>query len=155
MHRVGVIPFDVQDNVIALLFVTSQTRGRWILPKGGVKKGERHEDACLREAFEEAGVKGELLGDFPITVSIQKQGETSIEKVPVTYYPLLVTEQLNKFPEKDRRQRHWALLKDARKVVYNEDYLKLVTLFDDLQPFIKEAVSGRIAKRTKALTPAQ
>ena len=40
MHRVGIIPFDIKDDLLAILFVTSQTRGRWILPKGKRKKGE-------------------------------------------------------------------------------------------------------------------
>ena len=40
MQRIGSIPFDVKDDQIALLFVTSQTRGRWILPKGLAKEGE-------------------------------------------------------------------------------------------------------------------
>ena len=42
MHRIGIIPFDMKDDATAVLFVTSQTRGRWILPKGKAKPGERH-----------------------------------------------------------------------------------------------------------------
>jgi hypothetical protein len=37
MHKVGAIPFEIQNDRIALLFVTSQRRGRWIFPKGGLK----------------------------------------------------------------------------------------------------------------------
>ena len=33
-HKVGAIPFDIRNDRIAILFVTSQQRGRWILPKG-------------------------------------------------------------------------------------------------------------------------
>ena len=65
MHRVGIIPFDIRDDLIAILFVTSQTRGRWILPKGKRKEGESHMEACLREGFEEAGVQGVVLEEFP------------------------------------------------------------------------------------------
>lgn len=38
MHRVGVLPFDVTEQDIAMLFITSKTRGRWIPPKGRAKK---------------------------------------------------------------------------------------------------------------------
>ena len=38
-HRVGIIPFDTREGAVALLFVTSQTRGRWILPKGWLMEG--------------------------------------------------------------------------------------------------------------------
>ena len=48
MYRIGIIPFEVNDNAIAMLFVTSQTRGRWILPKGKRKVGESHAETCLR-----------------------------------------------------------------------------------------------------------
>ena len=56
-QRIGVIPFDTRSNDIAVLFVTSQTRGRWILPKGKPSPKENHINTCKREAFQEAGVK--------------------------------------------------------------------------------------------------
>ena len=63
MQRIGSIPFDVKYDQIALLFVTSQTRGRWILPKGLPKEGESHAETCAREGFEEAGIKGVVMDD--------------------------------------------------------------------------------------------
>jgi len=41
-HKIGVIPFDISGDNIAIMFVTSQRRGRWILPKGNLKSGESH-----------------------------------------------------------------------------------------------------------------
>ena len=46
----------IKGERIALMFVTSQQRGRWILPKGNLKEGETHAEGCSREAFEEAGI---------------------------------------------------------------------------------------------------
>ena len=71
-HKIGVIPFDVNNNRLAIMFVTSQKRGRWILPKGNLKDNETHKQGCKREAFEEAGIKGKLLKDYPITAVISK-----------------------------------------------------------------------------------
>ena len=51
MHKIGSVPFKVYENKVAVLFVTSQARGRWILPKGTLNDGESHEDACYRETF--------------------------------------------------------------------------------------------------------
>lgn len=138
MHRVGIIPFDTKGESVALLFVTSQTRGRWILPKGNISPGETHIEACTREGFEEAGVKGVVLEDYPMTVLVTKQTEAGKAEVPVTYYPFLVTEQFDDWPEKDRRQRHWALLEDAPRVAYREDILPLIKLFDGLRSWITE-----------------
>lgn len=139
MHRVGIIPFDIQADAMALLFVTSQTRGRWILPKGRAKPKESHSETCHREGFEEAGVRGIVLEDFPMTVLITKQAENAMQQLPVTYYPYLVREQADDWPERDRRQRHWALIEDAAKVAHREDYLTLIRQFELLRPWITEA----------------
>ena len=45
-HKIGVIPFDISGDNIAIMFVTSQRRGRWILPKGNLKSGESHKKGC-------------------------------------------------------------------------------------------------------------
>ncbi len=139
MHRVGIIPFETLDNALALLFVTSQTRGRWIFPKGKAKKNEAHPDTCHREGFEEAGVRGIVLEDYPLTAVIGKQVPGGVEKIPVTYYPYLVSQQEEEWPEKERRQRHWALIEDAAKVVYRDDLLAVIRQFETLRPWIKEA----------------
>ena len=139
MHRVGIIPFDTKDKLTALLFVTSMTRGRWILPKGSIKPGESHIDACHREGFEEAGVRGLVLEDFPMTLPIGKTTSTGVQKIPVTYYPFLVQQQEDQWPEKERRQRHWALIEEAPKVAHRDDYLHLINQFSSLQTWIRDA----------------
>lgn len=153
-HRVGIIPFDTREGAVALLFVTSQTRGRWILPKGKKLPGEAHADTCRREAFEEAGVEGVVLEDFPITVLVTKQTERGKRVVPVTYYPFLVTAQVDDWPEKDRRQRHWALVEDAPRVAYREDLLPLIRRFEELRAWITEAAERHKSAPQEALTPA-
>ena len=124
---------------MALLFVTSQTRGRWILPKGLAKKDETHTETCHREGFEEAGVRGVVLEDFPITVPITKQTDSGKQAIPVTYYPYLVREQEDEWPERAKRERHWALLEDATKVLYREDFLALIRQFESLREWISQA----------------
>jgi 8-oxo-dGTP pyrophosphatase MutT (NUDIX family) len=153
MHRVGIIPFDTRGQAIAILFVTSQTRGRWILPKGKQKENESHIETCLREGFEEAGVRGLVLEDFPITAPVTKQVKTGKREVPVTYYPLLVTEQVDDWPEKEQRQRHWALLEDAPRVAYKEDFLVVLKLFESLRPWVIEAAESRKSSQLSELTP--
>ena len=144
MHRIGIIPFDIKDDQVAVLFVTSQTRGRWILPKGQIKPKEDQITACHREGFEEAGVKGVVLDEFPSTVVIGKQTTSGLQSVPVTYYPFLVREQHDDWPEQSKRQRHWALIDDASKVAYRADYLNLVQQFQALKPWIIGAAKAHI-----------
>ena len=95
MHKIGVIPFDIKHNNIALMFVTSKRRGRWIFPKGNLKEQESHKKGCKREAFEEAGIYGEILKNYPITTAVTKSDGGSLKQVVVTYYPMLVTQQID------------------------------------------------------------
>ncbi|MEM9356925.1 MAG: NUDIX domain-containing protein [Pseudomonadota bacterium] len=155
MHRVGIIPFDIKDDLVAVLFVTSQTRGRWILPKGQIEPGENQTAACHREGFEEAGVKGIVLEDFPSTVVVGKQTKAGLQKVPVTYYPLLVQEQFADWPDQAKRQRHWALIEDAPKVSYRADYLNVVQQFQALKPWIIAAARPHKALLQEEQSPAQ
>jgi ADP-ribose pyrophosphatase YjhB (NUDIX family) len=146
-HKVGVIPFDIKGDRIAILFVTSQGRGRWILPKGDLKPGESHKKGCKREAFEEAGVKGVLLEDFPMTNLITKSGGEGMIDVAVTYYPMFVEKQHDKWPESGKRQRHWAILEDAPKVTDRQDFLSVISQFAALKPLILERSRQKIEKR--------
>ena len=102
-HKIGVIPFSIDGDRLAIMFVTSQKRGCWILPKGNLEPKESHKKGCKREAFEEAGLKGKILKNFPITAVITKSSASAIEQTAVTYYPMLVTEQLDEWPEKSKR----------------------------------------------------
>jgi 8-oxo-dGTP pyrophosphatase MutT (NUDIX family) len=150
MHRIGIIPFGIEGDAMALLFVTSQTRGRWILPKGRQKRGETHAEACHREGFEEAGVRGVVLEDFPLTVPIGRQTPNGIEIIPVTYYPYLVVREDDDWPERKQRERLWVLIDDAEDVAFDEDLLALIHQFQALATWITNAAKGHVKlKRRK------
>jgi 8-oxo-dGTP pyrophosphatase MutT (NUDIX family) len=99
-HRVGAIPFIAEDGDVKLLMVTSLTRGRWVFPKGMLKRGEGKLKGCRREAFEEAGIKGAILSDLPITAIINSKDESKSDIMAVTCYPMFVTKQTKEWPEK-------------------------------------------------------
>ena len=54
-----------------VLLVTSRDTGRWVIPKGWPMPDRTPEAAAAREAWEEAGVEGEVsdrcIGLFPMT----------------------------------------------------------------------------------------
>ena len=142
-HKIGAIPFAIKDERIALLFVTSKRKGRWIFPKGNAAKGESHNKASRREAFEEAGVKGRIFADFPLTTVIGKPSKHPSKKAAVTYYPLLVSTQYDKFPEAKKRERHWILLENAEKITAHEDYLNLIRQFRALSPWLLKTATDK------------
>lgn len=60
----GGIVFRWKHDALQVLLVSARTNSRrWVLPKGRVERGESREDAALREAREEAGVRGKIVGD--------------------------------------------------------------------------------------------
>ncbi len=147
-HRVGAIPFDIRNEQIALLFVTSQRRGRWILPKGLIQSGESHKQCCKREAFEEAGVSGEFFRDYPITVGVGKATGKSVQYIAVTYYPLLVNQQAKKWPEDENRQRHWALLENAMRLTDREDMRQVICQFENIKRWVIERAKRKKVQQT-------
>ena len=62
----------MDTNGAALLFFTAapdSTRwGRWITPGGGVDPGESHEQAAIRELFEETGLVVDEVGESMFTI---------------------------------------------------------------------------------------
>lgn len=135
LHKIGSIPFKVFNNKVAVLFVTSQARGRWILPKGELLDSESHEQACYRETYNECGAKGYMMKNFPITKPITKLTSNGLISNSVTFYPLVVEEQDSNWPDQNKRQRHWALLKDVNKVASREDYIYVLEDFKNLKPW--------------------
>lgn len=146
-HKVGVIPFEIHGDCVAILFVTSKSRKRWILPKGNRKSGESHKKACKREAFEEAGVKGFLLLDIPMTNVITKSSDQGPIDVAVTYFPMFVEKQQEQWPESNKRQRLWAALEDAPEVADSQDFLPIISQFTSLKPLILARSKEKILKR--------
>ena len=57
----------------------------------------------------------------------------------MTYYPYYVRTQEDEWPEQQIRERHWALIEDATKVLYREDFLLLIRQFEVLRPWVSQA----------------
>src|SRR5215813_11809369 len=57
-HQAAVIPYRIRKAQVEVALVTTSTGKGWIVPKGSVDEGERSRDAAIREAQEEAGLRG-------------------------------------------------------------------------------------------------
>ncbi|KAJ8636030.1 hypothetical protein MRB53_010297 [Persea americana] len=103
------------EEMMEVLLISSQKGGDEIMfPKGGWEKDESIEDAARREAWEEAGVMGnvqlkEFLGKWSFK---SKRYGTMYDGF---MFPLHVTEELDPWPEMNVRRRRWVTVAEARE----------------------------------------
>lgn len=104
-----------QDRV---LLITSRGTGRWVIPKGWPMPGRSMAQAAAQEAWEEAGVKGQV-GQSPIGhyhyAKTQDRGFAI--PVEVAVYRLETEEMTQDFPEHGQRQRKWFYPDEAAGLV--------------------------------------
>lgn len=127
-EQYGAAPYRVGgDGRLEVLLVTTRETGRWTVPKGWPIKKLGPLGTAVREAYEEAGVRGEsgpAIGAFDY-LKVMRKGPNQICEVEV--FPLLVREELDDWPEKAERMRRWFGIDEASAAV-DEDRLRLILL---------------------------
>ena len=125
----GALPFRLTEGV-EILLITSRETGRWVIPKGWPMKGKTASQAAALEAFEEAGVTGDIapkpLGAYPY-VKYLKSGAGRPCKVKV--FPLRVTGQEEDWPEKGQREVRWLAWPQAAAAVQELRLGRLIRRF--------------------------
>lgn len=96
--QAGAIVISDRRGKRKLLLITNRGGHRWLFPKGSVKKKEMPEEAALREAEEEAGVRGEVLAYIGAT-----EDKVDGELVRVDYFLVRADRMLD--PDDDREVR--------------------------------------------------
>jgi 8-oxo-dGTP pyrophosphatase MutT (NUDIX family) len=110
-----------------VLLVTSLGTGRWVLPKGWPMKGRTLAGAALREAWEEAGVRGTV-----IEPPVGRYGYEKIRKgrlplrCQVSVFRVQVDALADTWPEHARRRRVWMPVAEAAQVVAEPDLKSLL-----------------------------
>jgi 8-oxo-dGTP pyrophosphatase MutT (NUDIX family) len=117
------VPFHVTNGRVEVLLITSRKGKRWIVPKGVIDLGKTAPESAANEAFEEAGVRGQI-SEHPV-------GEYSYEKwggtCRVQVFLLEVETVLEEWPEHGERERGWMTIERAAELL-NEEELKRVVL---------------------------
>ncbi len=101
-----------------VMLLTSRGTGRWIIPKGWPIKGLKPREVAAREAFEEAGLLGQVASKTPFGVfHYAKQSAKEPLLCQVHVYLMWVDQQLTDWPEKHERQTRWFEIADAAEQV--------------------------------------
>jgi 8-oxo-dGTP pyrophosphatase MutT (NUDIX family) len=107
--QAGVIPFRGTGKKLEICLIRRKGSKKWGIPKGFIESGDTSKDAALKEALEEAGLKGRLVGDPVGRYEYRKWGTL----LDVTVYLMEVKEEDDDWNEADVRERAWTSLKDA------------------------------------------
>jgi 8-oxo-dGTP pyrophosphatase MutT (NUDIX family) len=120
------------DGTLLVLLITSRETRRWVIPKGWPIRGLNRSATAAQEAFEEAGVRGELQKPKLGVYRYDKRLRTGrLQSVRVTVYPLKVLEEHDQWPELGQRDKLWVTPDEATKLV---DEPKLKALFMGFSP---------------------
>src|SRR5260221_1130811 len=114
----GVLAYKVAPNgKVRILLVRTTRSKRWSIPKGKARSDLTLAANAAKEAFEEAGVKGDIAWSAAGMFRTSKRiwyGDAIIE---VWVYFLKVTEQLEHWPEEGKRQTKWVSCQEAGEVL--------------------------------------
>jgi 8-oxo-dGTP pyrophosphatase MutT (NUDIX family) len=114
------------DGALLVLLVTTLQTRRWIIPKGWPLPDQHDHVAAAAEAREEAGVLGEPRAGSIGSYTYEKRRQSGLVPVRVAVYLLEVHEELDTWPECQRRQRAWFTLGDAAAAVYEPELRDLL-----------------------------
>lgn len=129
-RQVAALPWRQGESGVEVMMITSRETRRWVIPKGGRMVGKTDPQAAAQEAYEEAGVQGEIL-DTPMGhFRYGKRLKTGVvQACLVTVYPLEVLIQLGAWPEDLQRERRWMLQGEAAEAVHEDDLAQLIRDF--------------------------
>jgi 8-oxo-dGTP pyrophosphatase MutT (NUDIX family) len=115
---------------VEVLLITSRDTGRWVIPKGWPIPGLAPEAAAAQEAWEEAGVAGDVsplcLGRFGYSKCVSL---TMTVPCAVVVFGLSVTDIGKRFPEAKERQRQWFPKAEAAALVAEPDLALIIAGF--------------------------
>jgi 8-oxo-dGTP pyrophosphatase MutT (NUDIX family) len=117
-EKAAVIPYRIRKARLEVALVTTSSGKRWSVPKGSIDDGEHPRDAAIREAEEEAGLKG-VVARKPLG-RYRHGSDRSVE-----VYVMRVTKVLEHWLEDNIRRRRW-MKTDAAAACVREE----------LQPFL-------------------
>jgi 8-oxo-dGTP pyrophosphatase MutT (NUDIX family) len=128
----GALPFaHSSDGDVQVMLVTTRGRKRWVIPKGWPIRGLKPHESAAREAFEEAGLVGQVLPEAIGTFDYVKRLRIGLKvRCRVEVFPLWVERQRRSWPERGERETKWYSLRKAADMVSEPTLRRLLLQFD-------------------------
>ena len=101
-----------------IMLLSSRETHRWVIPKGWPIKGRKPAEVASQEAYEEAGLIGQVIGKRPLgNYHYEKRFAKRAIICEVGVFLFRVERQLDEWPEKGERESKWVEAKDAVALV--------------------------------------
>ena len=128
--QIAALCWRMHRGRVQVLLVTSRDTGRWILPKGWPMTGKTPAEAAAVEAWEEAGVQGEIDDAAPLGQYLYDKLRAPKDAIPcvVSIFALRVAKLSDNFPERKQRRRKWFDAHKAARKVAEPDLRALLML---------------------------
>ena len=128
------LPYRIEtDGSLSIMLITSRETRRWVIPKGWPMRGVKPHGVAAREAYEEAGVEGEIgrrgVGFFYYH---KRRKDGSTVPVCVEVFPLKVSRQHDRWPEQAERTGRWVRPEEAAALVEEESLSGLIRAFGEV-----------------------
>jgi len=122
----AVIPFIVEKSHVKIFLINSRKSKHWIVPKGIVEEKLSPAESAAKEAFEEAGIKGQLLPESVGSYTYDKwDGVCHVE-----VFAMEVDEIFSDWEEKSFRNRTVVDMEEASEMVFPEDLRLIMKKFN-------------------------
>jgi 8-oxo-dGTP pyrophosphatase MutT (NUDIX family) len=121
------LPYTVRDGQLLVMLVTSRETGRWVIPKGWPEKNMAPSQVAAMEAFEEAGLIGDVASKSFATFQYYKRlSENNRKRCRVEVFLFAVHQELDDWREKEQRKREWMPPEQAATCVFEKGLIKLL-----------------------------
>ncbi|MCA9246922.1 MAG: NUDIX hydrolase [Planctomycetales bacterium] len=122
IHQASAVPFRCSESSLEICLVTSSSSRQWVFPKGLIDPGETAEQTALKESWEEAGLRGRVVGE-PLGVYQYRKWNRDLNVLVMLLDVATTAEQ---WQEQDFRERCWVGPDQAENLLQREYLLGML-----------------------------
>jgi 8-oxo-dGTP pyrophosphatase MutT (NUDIX family) len=117
------IPFRKRNGEVEYCLITSSSQPTlWTIPKGTIEPGDTAAITALKEAEEEAGLQGRVVGECQGTFTYRKNGQL----LNVAVFLMQVDKVLDRWDESHIRKRQWVSEPEAVSILAQHPVLPIL-----------------------------